>query len=313
MRYDLTDLQLFIAIAEAGNLTRGAARVHLAPSSASHRLKALEDALGVELFIRNARGVSLTAAGETLLADARRVFASLEQLHADMAPHAAGLRAQVTLFANTNAINTFLPADLGSFLRARPQLRIRLEEHPSPDIARAVASGEADIGVIAADAATAGIERLPYRRDRLVLVLPPGHPLANGGSRRFADAVREPFVSLHAGSAIHTFTMGVAADLGVTLDVRIQVRSFDAVLRLVAAGVGVGMVPAAALSGESPEVVVVDLEERWADRNLQLCVRAGAVLTPYAAALVAHLKSAAETGAERLAVAPDGVHSKSEP
>ena len=79
MHYDLTDLRLFVAIAEARNLTRGAERVHLAPSSASHRLLQLEAALGTALFVRKARGVEPTRAGEALLRHARQVFARLEQ------------------------------------------------------------------------------------------------------------------------------------------------------------------------------------------------------------------------------------------
>ncbi len=289
MRYDLPDLRLVAAIADSGSLTRAAALVHLAPSSASHRLTQLEAALGVPLFARHARGLLPTAAGESLLRHARQVFAQLEQMHADLAPYAIGLLRQVTVFANTNAINCFLPEDLGDFLREHPQVRISLEEQPSPAIIQAVAAGQVELGVVAAEGNLAGLETLPYRRDRLVLIVPAAHPLAGQPALAFADVLAEPFVCLHAGSAIHTFMMNHAARLGSRLDVRIQVRSFNAVCRMVAAGVGIGMVPRSAVPPGSSGVATVEITDDWAPRDLQLCVRSHATLRPTAAALFEYL------------------------
>lgn len=124
MHCDLADLRLVVAIAEARNFTRGADKVHLAPSSASHRLRLLEAELGTALFERQARGVRITRAGETLLRSARAVLALF----------ASGVRGHVTLYANTHATHTFLPNDLAGFLGAYPQVSIALEEHASPDI-----------------------------------------------------------------------------------------------------------------------------------------------------------------------------------
>jgi len=314
MYYDLPDLRLVAAIADSGSLTRAAARVHLAPSSASHRLTQLEAVLGVPLFTRHHRGLTPTAAGESLLRHARQVFAQLEQMHADLAPYASGLNSQVTVFANTNAINCFLPEDLGDFLREHPRVRVSLEEQPSPAIIQAVAAGQVEIGVVAAERRLSGLETQPYRRDRLVLIVPAGHPLAGRVAVDFAEVLDQPFVCLHAGSAIHTFMMNAAAQLGRSLDVRIQVRSFNAVCRMVAAGVGIGMVPNSSIStsmettagprtmkvtaGRTVNALkTVKINDAWAPRDLQLCVRSRAALSPAAAALCDHLaeKGSAET------------------
>lgn len=295
MRYDLPDLRLVAAIADSGSLTRAAELVHLAPSSASHRLTQLEAVLGVPLFVRHARGLTPTAAGESLLRHARQVFAQLEQMHADLAPYAGGLHRQVTVFANTNAINCFLPEDLGDFLREHPQVRISLEEQPSPAIIQAVAAGQVELGVVAAEGSLAGLENQPYRRDRLVLIVPAEHPLAGRAALAFADVLAEPFVCLHAGSAIHTFMMNHAARLGSRLDVRIQVRSFNAVWRMVAAGVGIGMVPRSAVPRNAPGVATVEITDAWAPRDLQLCVRSRAALRPTAAALFEYLAGKARS------------------
>lgn len=293
MHYDLPDLRLVAAIADCGSLTRAAARIHLAPSSASHRLTQFEGALGTPLFARHARGLTPTAAGEALLRHARQVFAQLEQMHADLAPYASALNSQVTLFANTNAINCFLPEDLGDFLREHPRIRIRLEEQPSPTIIQAVAAGQVEIGVVAADGSLGGLETQPYRHDRLVLVVPASHPLATRTQVNFAEVLDQPFVCLHAGSAIHTFMMNTAAQLGGRLDVRIQVRSFNALCRMVAAGVGIGMAPHSSIV--IPQRATVDglktlkISNDWAPRDLQLCVRSRAALSSAATALFDHL------------------------
>ncbi|WP_371324380.1 LysR family transcriptional regulator [Dechloromonas sp. ZY10] len=287
MYYDLTDLRVFVAIAECQNLTRGAERAHLAPSSASHRIRLLEESIGTPLLLRQARGVSLTRAGEALLRHARQVFAQLEQMHADLAPFAAGVRGHVSLWANTHATHSFLPDDLAGFLRRQPQVSVTLEERTSPEIVLAVARGEVEVGVVAERVEGADVELLPYRADRLVLIAPPGHPLAGQRNTTFAEVLDQPFVMLHAGSAIHTFTMNAAAALGRHLDVRIQVRSFEAVCRMVAAGVGLGMVPKSAVSaGTSAVPAVVELDEAWAQRDLQVCVRKRELLSGFALALV---------------------------
>lgn len=296
MRYDLPDLRLVAAIADCGSLSRAAERVHLATSSASHRLSQLEATLGVALFSRHARGLTPTPAGEALLRHARQVFAQLEQMHADLTPYATGLNAQVTLFANTNAINCFLPEDLGDFLRAQPNVRVSLEEHPSPAISRAVAAGQVDIGVVAAEGELGELQIFPYRRDRLVLIVAVDHPLAQKNTIAFAEVLSEAFVCLHAGSAIHTFMMNHAARLGGRLDVRIQVRSFAAVCRMVAAGVGIGMVPRSAVQALDP-LKIVEISDVWAPRDLQLCVRSAQALGPAASALLAHLSRKASDGA----------------
>jgi DNA-binding transcriptional LysR family regulator len=292
--YDLTDLRLFVAMAEERNLTRGAARAFLAPSSASHRLRRLEDALQTPLFDRQPRGLEPTRAGEALLRHARQVFACIEQMHAELSPYASGIRGQVSLWANTHATHSYLPDDLAGFLKRHPQVSVSLEERTSTEIAMAVAHGEIDVGVLAdAGAQGAGVVLWPYRQDRLVLIVPQGHALAQRASVAFAEVLDQAFVMLHSGSAIHTFTMNAAAALGRHLDLRIQVRSFEAVCRMVGAGVGIGLVPRSAVprAGLSEPPVVVALDEAWAQRDLQVCVRQGVELSGFASALVQHLRA----------------------
>lgn len=296
MHYELTDLRLFVAIAEARNLTRGAGRVHLSPSSASHRLRLLEESIGTPLLIREPRGVRTTRAGDALLRHARQVFAQLEQMHADLAPYAHGVRGHVSVWANTHATHSFLPDSLAAFLRRHPQVSIALEEHTSPEVVMAVARGEVEVGVVAESVEGAEVELIPYRADRLVLIAPLDHALAQRSSARFVEVLDSPFVMLHSGSAIHTFTMNAAAALGRHLEVRIQVRSFEAVCRMVSAGVGLGLVPRSAVGepGARLPLAVVELVEPWAQRDLKVCVRKPSQLSRFAAELVACLSEDAQ-------------------
>lgn len=308
MSYDLTDLKLFAAIAEEGNLSRGAARVHLAPSSASHRLGRLEDSLQVPLFERHARGLALTRAGEALLGHARQLFAQLEQMHADLSPLARGLWAHVSLYGNTNAINCFLPEDLGGFLRRWPQVRVSMKEMTSPEICRSVIQGEAEIGVVAGEVPPEALTAFPYRQDRIVLVSTPDHPVSAHARVRMAQVLDQPFVMLHAGSAFHTGVMNYVAASGGRLDVRIEVRSFEAVLRMASAGVGLGLVPRSTterIRSVRP-FAVVDVDEPWAGRDLSIIVRKEARLSPHAQALVDALRHADGAALSLSAHRPEG-------
>ncbi|MGY0197303.1 LysR family transcriptional regulator [Leptothrix sp. BB-4] len=272
--YDLTDLRVFLAVARTSSVSRGAQRCHLAPSTASLRLKGLEEALGTPLFERRSRGVELTRAGLVMLEHAQRCVAQLDQMHADLQPYSQGLMGHVTCFANNNAISSHLPDDLARFFAAHPSVRVTLEERLSTDIVAAVAAGRADLGVVAVEVNHPELESRAYREDELVLLAPLSSPLAGRRSASFTDCLGLPFISLQQGAALHTFLMNHAAALGGRLDVRVQVSGYRAVARLVASGAGLGIVPRTAIEQPDREqVAILRLEEDWAMRHLSVCMR----------------------------------------
>jgi DNA-binding transcriptional LysR family regulator len=274
MHYDLTDLKVFLAVAEEGNVSRGAERCHLAPYAVSLRIKGLEENIGTVLLTRQARGVTLTPAGHVLAEHTRRCVAQLEQMHVDLLPFARGLTGHVTFFANNNAISSHLPDDLARFFKLYPSVRITLEERMSHDIVAAVAAGRADIGVVALETEHPDLDFLPYREDRLVLLAPLGSPLARQGTVSFADCMDEPFISLQSGAALHTFLMNHASALGKRLDIRVQVSGYRAIARLVSSGAGIGVVARSAIEeSDSESLAVLELSEAWARRDLRVCVR----------------------------------------
>lgn len=273
MRYSLVDIKVFVAIADEGNITKGAARCFLAPSSASLRIKQLEEGLGVSLFDRQARGVSLTRAGKVMLEHCRRVLAELEQMHANLSPYAKGIKNHVTLFANSTAIASYLPGDLEVFLREHPSVRVSLEERMSHDIVAAVADARADMGIVTWSEGHPDLRFYPYHEDTLV-VIASAQVFTRKKHIRFAECLDHPFVSLGNGTAIHTYLVGRAAALGRQLDVRIQVAGFPAVAALVRSAAGISIIPRSVLSALNHDGIrVVELQEAWAERHLQVCVR----------------------------------------
>jgi DNA-binding transcriptional LysR family regulator len=291
MHFDLTDLRLFLATVETGSITRGADRSALALPSASGRIKRMEQALGVPLLLRGRRGVEPSPAGRALAHHARVVLQQLERMRGELGDYAHGLKGHVRLFANTAAISEYLPDLLAQWLAQHPNVDVDLEERPSHAIVEAVAGGLADAGIVADWAQATGLEVLPFRLDRLVLVVPRGHALAGRRRIAFADIIDQDFVGLTEGAALQDHLARNAAGARRRLRLRVRVRSFDAVCRLVEKGGGLGIVPrtAADRCRRSMAIRAVPLNDAWAERRLGICVRAMAQLPAHARRLVEHL------------------------
>ena len=294
MRFDLTDLSLFRHIVEAGSITHGAARAHLALGAASTRIRNMENTLGAALLTRGRQGVVPTPAGRTLLQHARTILAQAEILREDLGVYADGLTGQVRVLSNTNALTEFLPDTLSSFLATHRHVSIDLEERLSDEIVDLIADGVADIGIIAGTVDAGRLTTYPFRSDRFVLVVAPDHPLSRHAKIGFADVLDYDFVGLDRASALQRFLAGKASRIGRPLRLRVQLRSFDAVCRLVEANVGVGIVPetTARRAVKSSAIKVVELADAWAPRDLTICVRDFDALPPYAQQLVNHMRAA---------------------
>ena len=297
MRFDLTDLRLFVHVVEAGSITHGAARMHLAIAAASTRIRNMEEVLGTPLLHRERQGIQTTEAGRTLLHHGRVLLQQAERMRSDLAQYAEGIKGQIRLLSNTNALTEFLPEPLSAFLAAHPQVNIDLEERLSDEIVAAVADGTADVGIVAGTVEVAGLEVLPFRVDRFVLVVATSHPLSTVERISFAEVLDLDFVGLDRASALQRFLSEKAERLGRRLKLRVQLRSFDAVCRLVECNVGIGVVPAttAERHAQTMSIHPIELADEWAVRKLTICVRRQADLPVYARELVRHLAEPAST------------------
>ncbi len=297
MRFDLVDLQLFIAVADSGSITHGAMRAHLALASASARIKGLEAALGVVLVKRRRRGIELTAAGESLRDHARLIMHNVEMMRGDLAAYASGVRASVHLLANTSGLSEHLPKALAAFLREHPDISLDVEERESTDIVAAIASGAADLGFAAEHALPDNFERFLFSEDRLMLVAPRRGEFANRRGIDFAEVTDRDFVGLTSATALQVHIAKHAARLGVRLRVRARLRDFDAICQMVAAGVGIAVVPEAAARrcARSMPIAHLAIRDAWANRKLVICARSFKSLARPAKQLVEHLRRAAQT------------------
>ncbi|MCB1412532.1 MAG: LysR family transcriptional regulator [Xanthobacteraceae bacterium] len=295
MRFDLVDLQVFVAVAEARSITHGAARANLALASVSERIRTLERALDVALLRRGRHGVTLTEAGESLLDHARIVLAAADNLRGDLAGYARGLKTSIRVLANTSSLSEHLPDLLARFLRDHPQVTIDTGEQESVGIAEAIAAGRAEIGIAVDAALPAGIERFAFRDDRLVLAVPAQDDLARRRAIDFSTVVARDFVGLAGASALQVHLATQVARLGARLRFRARLRDFDAVCRLVAAGVGIAVVPEAAARrcARMMPIRTVRIRDPWAMRRLVVCVRDLKALPKPARQLVAHLRGGA--------------------
>lgn len=289
MHFDLTDLRLFSAVAEAGSITAGAARVGLALAAASARIRGMETALGAPLLERGRRGVRPTPAGLLMARQGRLVLAQMEILRAELREHArGGPRGYLRLLANSAAAREHLPDPLAIWMAANHGIDLDLEEQPSFEIARAIAQGRADIGVLAApEERLPGLECRPFCQDRLVVAMPCGHELSGRRSLAYAELLDRELVGLPAGSALGRLLARQSAALGRTPVTRVRGAAFDAVCRFVAQGVGLAVLPE--IAGRRGAVTTVPLSDPWASRHLLICVRSLAALPSHARRLVEHL------------------------
>jgi DNA-binding transcriptional LysR family regulator len=273
--FDLTDLQLIVNIGDASSLTRGAEKSHLSLPAASNRVKNLEDHFGTRLFHRNSQGVTLTPSGEAFLRHARLVLRQIDHLRGDIHEYARGIKGQVRMLANTTAMTEFMPAVLSRFLASHPDVTVELRERLSYLVIKAVSEGSADIGIVAGKPAASELEYIPYREDRLVLVTPADHALSERSEVAFSDTLAFEYVGLSEWSAIHAFLIQAADKLGYPFRFRVEVGSFEAVCRMIEAGVGIGIVPelVAKRYAQRLNIKIVRLSDEWSERKLQICVR----------------------------------------
>ncbi|HEU4973561.1 MAG TPA: LysR family transcriptional regulator [Baekduia sp.] len=260
---DLRQLEYFAAVARHRHFRRAAEDLYVSQSAVSQQVRRLEDELGLQLLHRTPKGVELTVAGGELLARAEAILADVARARTAMEQHAGVLRGQVRVAATTGDVLR-LPAALARFHREHPAVRLALRHGSAGAVVELVATGAADLAVAAladdgdAVAAQAGLEAVALRDDPLVVVVPPGDPVADGGGPvRLWDLRDRPFVLAEPGTALREAVVAACADEGFGPVPLIEVSDAASVRQLVHAGLGVSLVPASWAAIAGPEVGVV--------------------------------------------------------
>lgn len=275
MHIDLTDLRLFIHIAESNTLTEASKRAFLSVATVSGRLKAMETQLGARLLYRNNQGSELTDAGRQLLGYARRIQRQVDELKVTFSDNQYLESGHIKVFANTTSVTQLLPDILAKFLATHPKITIDLQEHLNRDIIRGVIDGSADIGIASGPIDSTGLFVYPYNTDRLVLVTSKDHPLGQRISVTLDEIVRYPLVGLHEGSSLVSFLRSIFDNSGRDFPLRIQLYSFESICQMIDAGVGIGIIPESAAKRymATTSTRQIPINEPWVVRERNIVVR----------------------------------------
>lgn len=300
-RVDFVTLRLFCAVAQTGSITKGAERCHLALSAASRRMSDFEAASKAVLMERTAQGIRLTPAGHVALQHAMRLFQGFELFSNELCEYSSGSRGHVRLWANMSALVEFLPSALADFLKRYPETRVDVEEQLTGDIVRAVVEGVADVGIFVAGAPTHGLTVQPYQTDQLVVLCSQAHPLAAHDEVDFKQCLSHDFVGLNRGSSLLNTITTAAQDAGFPLRLRVQVRSFDAMCEMIAANLGIGVLPLGTCERKLQPwgLKAVTLRDAWAQRQLLIATSASRTLSGSSALLVDYLRKSGAQAADQ--------------
>ena len=277
-RLDLTSLRLALACARTGSLTSAAHELHLAPAAASRRLKELESTLGSALFERHARGLRVTSAGEVMVRHGLALLQSLERMNHEVTDLREGHTRHVRLCTSTAALNQFLPPLLARFAERHPDIRVDLEEQVTTAVVSALREGRCDLGIFVEGLSADDLAPQVFAQDELVLVLPRSHALARQRKPVAFEAVLDQdLIGMNPGAALLQSLQSAAQHRGRPLRLRMHVRSFDAVCHLVAAGLGISVLPRAAVEplAQAMNLTCRTLTDDWARRRLLIAAGAG--------------------------------------
>ncbi|WP_111895565.1 LysR family transcriptional regulator [Acinetobacter sp. MB5] len=294
-KLDFITLLIFNTICEEGSLSRAAEKNMIALSAASKRLTDLEHAIGSKLFIRDSQGMKITPAGESLHYHSRMIIESIYKASIELDEYKAGLKGFVRLQANLAAIIQFLPEELNAFIEENPQIKLELEQHTSVDVIKNIQNRTADLGICVDDFHQPDLVYHLYRTDELVMVVQSQNYLDTHNIQTLEDALQYDLIGLQAQSSINQKLKQKAESIGQTLKLRMLVASFDALCRMVQAGMGIGIIPKKVyeIIGQPLGLISLSIHEPWALRHLYLVSKPDEFLNPVSLVLKQHLLTCA--------------------
>lgn len=271
---DVDSLALFLKAAELHSLTKAAEVSNLSLAAASRRISMLEDRFKTTLFERTSRGIELTPAGAALTEYAKQLLVQMNQMQSEMSAFESGNKGLLRVLASTSVIAQYLPADLAKFSKKHPHFKVVVQERWSDEIVASLLAAEADVGVIMKGPSTEGLETFDYKTDHLSVLTPKGHPLTKLKTIRFSNVLDYDIVALEPSANLMKLFSIQATQLEKGMRLRAQVRSFEAILPMVQAGLGIGLIPYAIghLMTLGNLVECRQLEEDWAIRQMLVCV-----------------------------------------
>jgi len=285
---EVRELRLLVAVAEEAHFTRAAERMHMAQPALSQQLRRMETRIGLRLVERTPRHVRLTEAGEVLLVRARRVCAEVDAAVSEL-DELQGLRSGRVTIGVARAVGSFpIGERLAVFGGRAPGVELVVREGLSSSVTVSLRADEIDVALITPMAAeeTAGLTVQTVFEERLVAVLPPGHRWAGRKRMGVRELLGEPLISFPKDAVIRR---RLEASLGERLSPAFEVGELYRMRSLVAAGLGVAVLPEGDAVAGAPEVETVVLSDPGLTHQVMLALRTGRQLGPAASELVSVL------------------------
>ena len=290
-KLDTAALEIFVAAVEEQSLSKAGERENLVTSAISKRISDLEKHLGKRLLQRHGRGVEPTAVGDMLYQRAKLILRNLHQTEEAVAAYASDGTPRIRLLANPSTNLQFLPGPIATFLAGRRNTSIDLLESHSYDIPRLIASGHGDIGIYHAEQPATGVISYQYKKDRVGLVVPNGHPLSRHDQIHFEDALDYDLLGYFPRHSLDQFLSYIGPGLSRPPNVKLQVANFETRCNMVREGLGIAVVPeriAANYLGPMG-LTLIHLLDDWAERQFYICISPTDGSNGHAAELLEHL------------------------
>jgi DNA-binding transcriptional LysR family regulator len=284
-------LTVFRAVAAQRSFRRAAEQLYLTQPAVTQQIKALEELVGLPLFDRSGREVTLTTAGDLLLKYTEQSGALLEQATVELASLKGQISGTLRIAASTTIAQYILPPLLGAFLRLHPAVRVELDSSNTESAADAIASGRATLGLVEGPPHANQVRSEIWLEDELVLLVPPSHEWAGQRSITLQQIAAAPLLMRERGSGTREVietTLEAAGLPARDLHIAIELNSTEAILGCIESGVGVGFVSRSAIQRQLTmgTLAIVPVAGLAIPRNLLLLTPSGPEPTGAAAAML---------------------------
>lgn len=295
MRHELRHVRAFLKVAELESFTRAAAELHVSQSALTVQVKQLEEELGVLLFDRNKRGVTITAAGRDLLGALERLVLDAESIVGYARDITAVRTGKIAIAALPSIAADLLPRAMRTFLRVQPDVLITVHDVVADRVCELVASRAVDFGLGTASRQGRDIRATPLYEDHLAVFVPVAHPLAKRAEVSLKELANCELILPNRESSVRRMAEGAIARLRITAAVRYETNFMPTALAMVRRGLGVAILPESAGDEISGEIVRVSIRKPALSRQICILQRADRALSPAAERFVRALRKEIST------------------
>lgn len=295
MNFDIRQMRAVVAVAEHGSFTRAATALNLSQPALTVQVRALEEQLGLRLFDRNTRNVSLTRIGRELQPELRRILREFDTLLAETRQLARMGAGMVRIAVLPSFASSLLPDIIAGFRALHPEIGFTLRDVIASGVAELTLSEEVDLGVTGGPVDNGELDLLLTGVDRMHAVFPAGHPLDDGTLPTLPRVTRYPLVLMSRATSVRAVVDAAVTAGGLTAEIAAEATYMSTAVGMVRAGMGVAILPETAMEIRAlPTLRSALIDDPRLARSISVVKRRGRTLPPASAAFLEHLGSAFE-------------------